>query len=155
MQSVDDFLDSIIYVYRRLNQYHSHRFPDVISKQQLQQLECRIVTFYRRCNACGSRVRLYDGPDLKLCFLVGWDRSSLVCCLVYRGSTDGLLLLQIPSGVVWKSSDLQLSPSTLYLLSPCLCFSIVLNRNLLTNFIFCTTSETEGEIGAVKLSPQY
>ena len=31
-------------------------------------------------------------------FLVGWDRSSFVCCLVHRGSTDDLLLLQI--GVV-------------------------------------------------------
>ena len=36
---------------------------------------------------------------LKLFILVGWDRS-FVCCLVHRGSTDYLLLLQIFSGVV-------------------------------------------------------
>ena len=41
----------------------------------------------------GSSVRLYDGRDLKLLILVGWDRSSLGCCLVHRGSTDYLLLL--------------------------------------------------------------
>ena len=41
----------------------------------------------------------YDGSDLKLLILVGWDWSSFVCCLVYRGSTDDLLLLQISGGV--------------------------------------------------------
>ena len=45
-------------------------------------------------------------------------------------STDDLLLLQISSGVVWQSRDLQLSRSTLYLLSPCLCFFILLKRDL-------------------------
>ena len=43
---------------------------------------------------------------LKLFILVGRDRSSFVCCLVHRGSTDDLLLLQISSGVAWKSRDL-------------------------------------------------
>ena len=37
------------------------------------------------------------------------------------------------SGVVWKSRDLQLSRNTLYLLSPRLCFFIVLNRDLHVN----------------------
>ena len=54
-------------------------------------------------------VRLYDGPDLKLFILAGWDWSSFVCCLVYRGVTDDLLLLQISSGVVWQTRDLHLS----------------------------------------------
>ena len=58
------------------------------------------------------------------------DRSSFVCCLVHRGSTDDLLLLQISSGVVWQNRDLQLSRNTLYLLSPRLCFFIVLKRDL-------------------------
>ena len=47
-------------------------------------------------------------PTLKLYTLVGWDRSFFVCCLVHRGSSDDLLL-QISSGAVWQSRDLQLS----------------------------------------------
>ena len=72
----------------------------------------------------------YDGPELKLFILVGLDQSSFVYCLVHRGSTDDLLLLQISSGVVWQSRDLQLSCNTLYLLSPRLCFFIVLTHDL-------------------------
>ena len=53
-----------------------------------------------------------------------------VCCLVQRGSTDDLLLLQISSGVVLQTRDLHMSCNTLYLLSPRLCFSIVLRRDL-------------------------
>ena len=37
---------------------------------------------------------------------------------------------QISSVAVWHTRDLQLSHNTLYLLSPRLCFVIVLNRNL-------------------------
>ena len=48
----------------------------------------------------GLSVRLYDDPDFKLFILVGWDRNTFACCLVYWGSTDDLLL-QISSGVVW------------------------------------------------------
>ena len=48
----------------------------------------------------------------------------------YRGSTDDLLLLQISSGVVWQTRDLHLSRNMLYLLSPRLCFFIVLKRDL-------------------------
>ena len=59
--------------------------------------------------------------------LVGWDRSSFVCCLVHRGSTDAVLLVQISSGVVWQSSEL--SRNALYLLSPRLCFLIVFKRD--------------------------
>ena len=50
----------------------------------------------------------------------------IIIIIVHRGSTDDLLLLQISSGVVWQSRDLQLSRNTLYLLSPRLCFFIVL-----------------------------
>ena len=64
--------------------------------------------------------------SIKLFILVSWDRSSFVSCLVHWGSTDALLLLQISSDVVWQSRDLQLSHSTLYLLSLRLCFFIVL-----------------------------
>ena len=77
-----------------------------------------------------SGVRLYNGPDLYLFILVGCDQSSFVCCLVHRCSTDNLLLLQISSVVVWQSKDLQLSRNTLYPLIPCLCFFIVLKRDL-------------------------
>ena len=69
-----------------------------------------------------------DGPDLKLLISDRWDRSSFVCCLVRRGATDGLLLLSI--GVVWQTRDLHLSCNTLYLLSPRLCFFVVLKRAL-------------------------
>ena len=48
----------------------------------------------------------------------------------WHGSTDDLLLLQISSGVVWQTRDLHMSRNTLYLLSPRLCFFIVLKRNL-------------------------
>ena len=53
--------------------------------------------------------------DLKLCILVGLDRSSIVCYLVHRGANDDLFLLQISSGVVLQSRDFQLSRKT-YLL---------------------------------------
>ena len=85
-------------------------------------------------HAGGSGVRLYDGPDLKLFILVGWDRSSFVCCLVDRASIDVFFcLLQVSSGVVWQTRDLQLSRNTLYLLSPRLCFFIVFNHDLFVN----------------------
>ena len=45
----------------------------------------------------------------------------------------GLILLQISSGGVWQSRDLQLSRSTLYLLSPRLCFFKLVNHDLLVN----------------------
>ena len=49
----------------------------------------------------------------------------------HRGSTDDLHLLQIASGVVRQSRDL--SRNTFDLLSPRLCYSIVLNRDLFFN----------------------
>ena len=76
-------------------------------------------------------VRLYKGSDLKLFVLVGWYRDSFVCCLVHRSSTDDLLLLQNPSGVVWQTKDLNLSRKTLYLLSYRLSFFIILKRDLI------------------------
>ena len=78
-------------------------------------------------------MRHNDGPDLKLFILVGWDRSSFVCCLVHLDSTDDLLLLQISIGVITQSRDLQLSRNTLYLLSPRPCFFKVLYRDLFVN----------------------
>ena len=78
-----------------------------------------------------------------------------------------LLLLQISNGVVWQTRDLHLSCNMLYLLSLRLCSFIVsicdliVNRNdsdklegyhanQTTNEMFCTTSETETEVGAIK-----
>ena len=58
-------------------------------------------------------------------YLVGWDRSSFVCCYVHRGSTDNVLLLQISICVVWQTRDLHLSRNTLYLLSPRRCFFMI------------------------------
>ena len=44
----------------------------------------------------------------------------------HRDSTDDLLLLQISCSAVRQTRNLQLSRNTLYLLSPRLCFFIVL-----------------------------
>ena len=85
-----------------------------------------------------SGVRLYDYPDLKLFMLIGWDRSSFVCCFVHLGSTDDLLL-QISSGGFWQSRDIKLSCNMLYLLGVRLCFFDVLNSDL---FIYCDDSLT-------------
>ena len=75
-------------------------------------------------------------PTLSYLFqLVG--TGAFVCCLVHRGSTDDML--QISSGVVWQTRDLHLSHNTLYLLSPRLCFFIVLKRDL---FVYCDDSLT-------------
>ena len=59
-----------------------------------------------------------------------WLEPDLFCCLVHRGSTDDLLLLQISSGFAGKTRDLHQSCNTLYLLIPRLCFFIVLRRDL-------------------------
>ena len=45
----------------------------------------------------GSGVSLYDGPDLKLFGPELWSVAL---------STDDLFLLQISSGIVWRSKDL-------------------------------------------------
>ena len=77
-----------------------------------------------------DRASDFDGTDLKLFVSVGWDRSFFRLLLVNRDSTDDLLLLQISSYVVRHTRDLHLSRNTLYLLSPRLCFFIVLKREL-------------------------
>ena len=69
-------------------------------------------------------------PRPKAIHFSWFGRGSFVCSLVHWGSTDDLLLLQISSGVVWYSMDLQLSHNKLYQLSPRLCFFIVLKRDL-------------------------
>ena len=73
---------------------------------------------------------------------------------------------RFPGVVVWRSLDFWPSRNTLYLLSPRLCFFIVSNLDLFVNrddsltsslcepnnqLNVCTTSVTEGEVGAVKL----
>ena len=77
-----------------------------------------------------DRASDYVSLELKLFILVGWDRSSLVCCLVHRSSTDDIRLLQISSSVVWQTRDLHLSCNTLYRLSVRLRFYIVFKREL-------------------------
>ena len=52
---------------------------------------------------------------------------NFVCCLIHQGSTVDLLLLQISRSVVLQTRYFHLSRNTLYLLSPRLCFFIVLN----------------------------
>ena len=67
------------------------------------------------------------GSFLKPFIFGGLDRSSFVCCLVHRGSTDDYLL-QISRSIVRQSRDFQLSRNTLYILSHRLCCYIVLAR---------------------------
>ena len=62
--------------------------------------------------------------------MVGTGVLSSVAWSVHRGSNDDLPLLEISSGGVWQIRDLQLSRSMLYLLSPRLCFFIILKRDL-------------------------
>ena len=57
---------------------------------------------------------------------------------------------EISSGVVEQSRDLQLSCNMLYLLRPRLCFFKVSSCETNNELNLCTTSETEGEVGAVK-----
>ena len=52
------------------------------------------------CTPVDLGVRLNDGPDLKLFILVVWDRTSFVCCMVLRGLSDDLVMLNKSSGVV-------------------------------------------------------
>ena len=64
----------------------------------------RLIALLHSLISCRwSGVRFYDEPDLKLFILVGWNWSSFVCCLVYRGSSDDLLL-QTFSGTVQEYS---------------------------------------------------
>ena len=60
-----------------------------------------------------------------------------VCCLVHWGSTDDLLL-QISSGVAGQTRDLHLSCNSLNLLSPRLCFFIVMSDLC----VYCNNSLT-------------
>ena len=67
-------------------------------------------------------------------FLWGWGSLFIYFRMSVAWSTgahtDDLLLLQISSGVVWQTRDIHLSRNTLYLLSPRLCFFIVIKRDL-------------------------
>ena len=68
-----------------------------------------------------------DLSPCNLFIIVGWD--SVFCW----GSTDDLLWLQIFGWIVWQFRDFQLFSSTLYLLSPRLCFFKVLTHDLFAN----------------------
>ena len=58
----------------------------------------------RLLHADGSGVRLYDGSDLKLFLLVGWDRCflSVAWPTLVQLLIVFFLLLQIFSDVVWR-----------------------------------------------------
>ena len=72
------------------------------------------------------KVRLYDGPDLKLFILVGRSFHLLLGPKGLHGSSS---LLQISNVVVWRCLDFRPSCNT-YLFSPCLCFFKVFNLEL-------------------------
>ena len=85
----------------------------------MQQSACLVIkpftmdnfaALFLKLHAGGSGVRLYDGPDLKLIILFGWDWSS--------SSVAWSTGAQIFSGVVWQSRDLQLPRNMLYLFNP-------------------------------------
>ena len=62
---------------------------------------------------------------------------SFVAWSIWNSTND--IFLQISSGVVWQTRNLHLSHNTLYLLSPRLCFFIVLKRDL---FVYRDDSST-------------
>ena len=66
--------------------------------------------------------------SLKVMFWLGPALFRLL--LVLPGSTDDIIMLQIPSGVVWQTMDLHLPCNMLYIFSPRLCFFIVFKRGL-------------------------
>ena len=106
--------------YRNIIIRHKHMGYDL---NVMRQSACLVI----------NRITVSDFAALFNCTPVNRasDGSPFVCCLVYRGYTDDLLLLQIPGCVVWQTGDLHLSRKTLCLLSPCLCLFIVLKRDFL------------------------
>ena len=56
-----------------------------------------------------------DGPDLKLCILVGWGRSFLAVAWPTGVQLVFFLLLQIFSDVVWRPVQLIISVSPQFL----------------------------------------
>ena len=82
-------------------------------------------------HAGGSGVRLYDSPGLKLFILVDLDWSFFACCLVNQGSTYGLLVRVL--------FDI-LGVSNCHATHFCLCFFIVLHRDLFVNRVDSLTS---------------
>ena len=69
--------------------------------------------------------RLYDGLDIKLFILVGWDRSSSTVALSTGAQLMIFFCFRFPVVL-----DLHLSYNTLYLLSPRLCFFMLLRCDL-------------------------
>ena len=116
-----DFSDQ----FRKLKIRHKHIGNDLNVMRQSACLVINPITVsnFAALFNCKPEDRVSD--SLMAQTLIGWDRSSFVCCLVHRGSTDDLMLLQISSGVVWPTRDLHLSRNALHLLSPRLCFFIV------------------------------
>ena len=72
---------------------------------------------------------------------------SFVCCLVHRGSTEDLPLLQIPSVVVWQSRDLQLSRSTMYM--------YLLSPHLQNAFLWLSSTINSGSLKIIYYSKRY
>ena len=70
-----------------------------------------------------------NSKTLKNCELGFYDKFEFFIRIL-KPLTDDLLLLQISSCVVWQIRDLHLPRNKLYLLSPFLCFVIVLKRVL-------------------------
>ena len=70
-----------------------------------------------------------NSKTLKNCELGFYDKFEFFVRILIL-LTDDLLLLKISSCVVWQTRDLHLPRNRLYLLSPLLCFSIVLKRVL-------------------------
>ena len=83
-----------------------------------------------KCEMYGSATKLITALEWGNAVHFNWLWPELFRLLL---GTPGLLmiffLLEISSGVVWKSRDLQLH-ATRFLLSPRLCLFIVLKRNL-------------------------
>ena len=106
MTDFSDQIRKIILCYKRIG-------CNVNVKRQSACLVINPVTLYGltarfKLHADESGVRLYNGPDLKLFILVGWDRSFRLLPGT-PGSTNDILLLQISVVLFddfWMSSRL-------------------------------------------------
>ena len=78
-------------------------------------------------------VRLYDGPNLKLFILVRWDRSSFVCCWSTKAQLMIFFCFRFQLFCLADQGTIRCICG--HLLSPRLCFSIVLNVHRGDTFI--------------------
>ena len=86
----------------------------------MRQSACLVVNPITVDNFCAlfnckpvDRASYYDSPDLKLFFLVGYDRSSYVFCLVHQGSTGDLLCLADQGSASVTQHLVSVKPSSL------------------------------------------